>query len=469
MSPKSAAGHRANGTTPLLYIAAGLAGGWAAEGWLLQRWVSGQLWIPVVVLGVWAVQRCTRVPVARERCDVAFSWLVASTGLLTAYALLCHTLPRLLSTGLLTTSLACIALAVTPQPSRSWSWLPLAIVILPLGPSLDFFCAYPLRRVSGVLAEGMLWGQAQLDGLALSDGTRQVLLDAPCSGIHMLGVGLLLATLLAGYTELTLWRTGLLLVLTLMAIVLGNALRAASLFLVETRFPLGELFHSGVGLIIFLAVSLAMMAFAWRLRVVPGAAPDKPERVAGYLCRAFFFLSAVAAAASPLLAESKAHRGAPPELAGIVWPKTWEGAPLVAAPIPPEWAGAENLFGGRMAQFRCGEAMVLLRLTPEVSRSLHESRQCYEAFGWHCATLPGWRDPQGRLWSSFSATHPDGRKRVVRECFLRVSAPVLPAALEDLPARGHTWPDASSWYWASAIPGTEPALNLAITRVAPQG
>lgn len=461
----------ADAIAPKAYFVAAFIGGWAAMGWLVQRWTASHLWIPAVLVGAWVIGRLAGMPRPRIERGVSRTWLVIATTLLALYAVSFSVLPQLVSTALITMSLACIALAMIPGPERrrAWALLPLAFSILPLGPSLDFFCAYPLRRVSGVIAERMLWGCAHLEGVSLSDGAHTVLLDAPCSGIRMLGVGLLFASLLALHLGLPAARTILLLAVSAGLVVLANALRTASLFLVETRFPQGHFFHTAIGLIIFAAAAMALLACSSQIKPKSNNAKPPaeihPEDTVSPPYKALFLCSVTAAALSPLLANPPAQGATRPPLSWVVWPQTWLGRPLLEVPLPPEWADAVDSFPGQMAQFQCGDGMLLLRLTPTVSRALHESRRCYESFGWRCTALPGWRDAQGRLWSRYSAVHPGGHQSTVRECYVRIEGAALPPVLDDLPAGGDSWPDASSWFWATVWSGNEQGLHLAITWV----
>ena len=136
----------------------------------------------------------------------------------------------------------------------------LLLLALPVVPTIQFFLGYPLRLLT---AEGSVWFLRACRIPVVRQGTllrwagELVVIDAPCSGVHMLWTGMFLAAAIACFHELR-WLpavafaawAGLLILLT-------NALRSGLLFLTETGlWPSFPGLHSGIGLAVF-----ALMAF----------------------------------------------------------------------------------------------------------------------------------------------------------------------------------------------------------------
>jgi exosortase/archaeosortase family protein len=139
----------------------------------------------------------------------------------------------------------------------------LALLALPVLPSLDFYLAYPMRLVCAWLAAMLLrlnGIQIGLEGVALKWNGSLLLFDAACSGIRMLWACLFLVSgiaLAAGFRPLLYARA---IAIAFVLAIAGNAVRAASLFYVENGFverlhgPAG---HEAVGILAFLLLGLA--------------------------------------------------------------------------------------------------------------------------------------------------------------------------------------------------------------------
>lgn len=173
----------------------------------------------------------------------------------------------LLEIGALVVALLCCALA---RPR--WPVLSLALLAVPILPTLDLLLAWPLRRLAALITLGLLRANGVnlgLDGVALEWHGRELLFDGPCSGVRMLWALLVLASLAGVVRALPPHRFALLLLGAVAVAILGNALRAASLFYLEAGFVPGLR-----GPIVHEAVGLAAFALAgWgALRLVPQAA-----------------------------------------------------------------------------------------------------------------------------------------------------------------------------------------------------
>jgi exosortase/archaeosortase family protein len=142
------------------------------------------------------------------------------------------------------------------------AWWSLLVLSLPLVATLQFYLGYPLRLAATVLCVPLL----QLGGLhVMAEGTalhwagETVIVDAPCSGIHMLWTGLFLAAALACWQRLDTRQTFRLLRCASLAVFAANVLRAAALFCIESKiWPSPAWAHEGVGLTLFGAAAMAI-------------------------------------------------------------------------------------------------------------------------------------------------------------------------------------------------------------------
>ena len=107
---------------------------------------------------------------------------------------------------------------------------------LPTLPTLEFFGGYPLRVVVAEITAPILRmsGFAVVpEGTCLNWAGKLIWIDAPCSGIKMLWVGLFLTFVVLCLYELPLLKTFLLLPLVGVVIMVTNVFRAVALFYIE--------------------------------------------------------------------------------------------------------------------------------------------------------------------------------------------------------------------------------------------
>src|SRR5262249_38646361 len=142
----------------------------------------------------------------------------------------------------------------------------LLLLTLPVIASLQFYLGFPMRALVAGLAAPMLRinGFAVVaEGATLNWKGDPILIDAPCSGVKMLWTGFYLTFTLACYYKLNAKRTALACAASFGAVIIGNTLRAAALFYVETgaiNMSLPDRTHEGVGVVIFAATAIAI---AW--------------------------------------------------------------------------------------------------------------------------------------------------------------------------------------------------------------
>jgi exosortase/archaeosortase family protein len=107
---------------------------------------------------------------------------------------------------------------------------------VPTLPTLQFFGGYPLRVIVAELTAPILRmsGFAVIpEGTCLNWAGQMIWIDAPCSGIKMLWVGLFLTFVVLCLYELPLLKTLLLLPLVGVVIMAANVFRAVALFYLE--------------------------------------------------------------------------------------------------------------------------------------------------------------------------------------------------------------------------------------------
>jgi len=135
------------------------------------------------------------------------------------------------------------------------AWWSLLVLSLPIVATLQFYLGFPLRLATTALCVPLL----RLGGLhVVAEGTalhwagETVIVDAPCSGIHMLWTGLFLAASLACWQRLETRQAFRLLQRASLTVFVANVLRATALFCIESKlWPSPSWAHEGVGLVLF--------------------------------------------------------------------------------------------------------------------------------------------------------------------------------------------------------------------------
>ena len=119
--------------------------------------------------------------------------------------------------------------------------------------------AAPILRLGG-------FAVAQ-EGTCLNWAGKLIWIDAPCSGVRMLWVGLYLTFALVCIYELRLFKTVVLLTAALFAIIAGNVFRAVALFYFESGvFPMPAWAHDYTGLVAFALVATGIVAALYFIR-----------------------------------------------------------------------------------------------------------------------------------------------------------------------------------------------------------
>jgi exosortase/archaeosortase family protein len=172
-------------------------------------------------------------------------------------------------------TVAFTALAVTTSSLRfGKSFHPglfgLFYLSLPTLPTLQFFGGYPLRVVVAELTAPILRmsGFAVMpEGTCLNWAGQMIWIDAPCSGIKMLWVGLFLTFVVLCVYELPLLKTLLLFPLVGVVIMAANVFRAVALFYLEAGvLKMPSWGHEYAGVIAFVLEAAGIISIVLLLR-----------------------------------------------------------------------------------------------------------------------------------------------------------------------------------------------------------
>lgn len=221
-----------------------------SEGWGLASWLAAAL----------IVSRAPReLPHGRPASlDVAATLTIA-------YALVFAFAPPIVSAALALTAVTALSSSLTLGQRFSPPLWCLLLLGLPIEASLQFYIGYPLRVLATELSAGMLQGLGlgvTTQGTQLVWGGLQVAVDAPCSGIATLRMGLISCSALLLMRNSGSVACAGALVLTALLAVAGNALRSASLFLLEGRIlgtaeAWADIVHAAAGSVVFAGVLYA--------------------------------------------------------------------------------------------------------------------------------------------------------------------------------------------------------------------
>lgn len=378
--------------------------------------------------------------------------------LLAVYSLAFPVTPHLVQGMIMVAALWFCFGAKTPVEWR-WGIFGLLLLSLPIIPSINFFCGYPLRLLVAQAAQLLLScvGIATIkEGTLLVIGGNPVSIDAPCSGISMLWVELYTAMALACYFKLTARRTAVLTGVAVALVLLANSVRAVALILFDRICQLPGFgaqvtayeptVHVGAGAMAFLATAVATAVIAARLnqsRRVSGAlegsiiAPARELRVPA-CSPAMLYSLAVCAAVVPLLARTSGSgtlNTPPPN-----WPTEILGRPVTVVQALDEEKAFAADFPGYMRRFTDGTNSYFVRVVNKETRQLHPSSDCFKGMGYSIEPQPLVLSSDGTRWSSFLA-------RKGTACYL------IMEQLHD--SHGHTWTDVSEWYWHALMHETD--------------
>jgi len=149
-------------------------------------------------------------------------------------------------------------------------WL-LVSLSLPVVPSLQFYLGYPARFISASLSVPLL----QMNGLSVTQsGTylvwqnQMIQFDAPCSGVTMLWAGLFFSLFVSLVFKFDFVKTVFALFIASVLVLIGNVLRATSLFYLEAGLidSSESWLHEGVGVIAFVGTAFGILFILTRFQ-----------------------------------------------------------------------------------------------------------------------------------------------------------------------------------------------------------
>lgn len=159
------------------------------------------------------------------------------------------------------------------------------------------------------------------------------------------------------------------------------------------------------------------------------------KRAAGLL---LFCLACLPAAWVPLRTPAGALPASREAFPG--WPATFEGRPLRESPLSAVERAFTASFPGRMGRFTDGSQLIVLRWVTAPTHRVHSGAVCMQTAGFRLKPGDWRRDPDGVLWSTWSASGSDGVLAVRERCYDRA---------------GRSWPDVSAWFWAAVTGRTD--------------
>lgn len=424
-----------------------LAALWPAWDWWFSRG-SGTLHTTLICLIALA---CVA---ARERPRLPSLWLPALLMVFFAGSCLLK-LPKLVSALFAVAAVAAMLSSTFLGRAISLPFAGLLWLSMPMSSSLDFFLGFPMRLLSGYVAELLLtpWN-VQLIGTALVLGDRAVAVDAPCSGVQMLWHAMFFVCVIGSLLNLRVRQFLLLCAGGTLAVVLSNGVRAAILFFTESHLVRAPVWtHDAAGILSFIFAMGLLYLITEKMRAdcplsVPRRVTTSLQNTPSPVC---FSLMCGLCFLSPFLTAPLNEVREAPVSAFAGWPAEFEDEPLSPLPLTDRELTFARDFPGQVGRFQKGDAEVILRWCNAPTRLLHPASECLRAAGYKITPLPQKWDERQRLWSQFEA-----------RAFGRPSLLVQELIFDE---KGQSWPDAPAWFWAAFLKSSRgPWWSVTISR-----
>lgn len=389
--------------------------------------------------------------------------LVAACCLMLLYAVSYPYVPRLVQAALALSATALILCDFLGKRLSMSIW-GLFILGLPIVASMQFFLGYPMRAVSGFLSAKLLnlGGLSVVQqGILLTYGDLNVLVDAPCSGVRMLWAGIYLCLTLSALFGFGCVKTLLFAGGGTCIVIAANAVRSAALFYLETGIiKMPQYCHEAAGVLVFAGAGAIILFMGFVLKS-DGVRIDSAEN--GHISQdvpepgkqirkapAGFYAAACCLACFVPLFSSADRITSNSEFPG--WPCAFEGNVLTQLDISDKDKTFEKDFPGRIAKFTDGRRILIIRWVHKETRKLHPASDCFKAAGYKVHPESAVRGRDSDLWSGFRANRHDESLRVLER-------------IQD--ACGRTWSDVPAWYW-SAFLGKSVGPWWSITMIYPE-
>jgi len=244
---------------------------WHVWHWYVTRAVYSwdQPWGILALIAAIGFLIASRKPLPRNERSLLFP-----ASLILVYAATYFVLPPLLRATIAFTAIAATLSLLRFGKAFHAGLFGLVYLSLPTIPTLQFFGGYPLRIVVAELTAPILRGAGfavVAEGTCLNWAGHLIWIDAPCSGIKMLWVGLFLTFAVLCFYELPLRKTLLLMPLVGIVIMAANVFRAVALFYIEAGvLDLPAWSHEYAGVIAFVleAVGIVFTVFFLQRRKI---------------------------------------------------------------------------------------------------------------------------------------------------------------------------------------------------------
>lgn len=251
----------------LFIVGLQVAAFWEVWHWYVTRAVYSwdQPWGLLALVAALALLFASRKPLPKEDRP-----LLLPTLLIVFYFATYLVFPPLARAGIAFTALAVTLTSLRFGKHFHPGLFGLFCLSLPAIPTVQFFGGYPMRVVVAQLTAPILRLGGFIvvpEGTCLNWAGKLIWIDAPCSGIKMLWVGLFLTFVLLCLYELPLFKTILLMPLVLLVIIAGNVFRAVALFYLEAGvLQMPSWGHEYAGLVAFALQAVAIVWIVFRLR-----------------------------------------------------------------------------------------------------------------------------------------------------------------------------------------------------------
>lgn len=234
---------------------------WPVWGWYIARLTdsSDSIWALVALTTVVALLFVKNETVVQTR-----SAMIVPLVFISLYAVTYHLFPPLARATIAMTAIGVTISLLRFKRVFHLGVLGLVYLSLPVIPSLQFYGGYPLRVfIASVTAPILRLGGFAVvqEGTCLNWAGQLIWIDAPCSGVRMLWVGLYLVFTLSSLYDARVLRTLLLLGAAFVLILAGNIFRAVALFYLEAHiFQTVKWGHEFIGFMAFVSVAIGIVA-----------------------------------------------------------------------------------------------------------------------------------------------------------------------------------------------------------------
>ncbi len=392
-------------------------------------------------------------------------WISVATGLVSVAVLGATHLPALLRAIVAVLAVCAGLFAVHDRKQPFLSLAGLGLLSLPVLSSLQFYAGYPLRLVTAEATRLLLsfsGFQTERSGIALTVAGRLVMVDAPCSGIHMAWVAYFTAFAAAAWLRVSDRYLVRMLPFVGITVLSGNVVRNSLLVMSEGGFVSWPAWtHEVVGLVVFAVVcALVLMRVrvaAQHLVVEPKSSvvgnPD--PAIIGSGTRALIVVTYIGLLGYPWLQLQPSAAGV--QVATVEWPREYGGRllrPLALSAVEQRFA---DRFPGAIGRFTDGNGTLVLRHVTAPTRMLHPATDCYRGLGYRVT-------PEVLVRQAIAQ---DSSTSILKRCFVAERNGHRLRVCEHITdAMGQVYTDTSAWYWA-AITGQSQAPWQAITQARP--